>query len=205
MKRSIAAAVAVIILATSLCGCGKNSRHSTYREIYQRYSQMESFYAAATVTVRSDKTESVYSVRQFYEAPDKFAFVVDAPDAVAGSGYTAKGGQLLLKSGFGDKAAYPIAFPEEKNYMFLCDFFEEYCKSEENAVEASGALGGNSTTLTCFTQDRSKERFKQSLSFDNKTYLPLVLETYDISGEPVLTVEFLEFKRNCDIDEAIFD
>jgi outer membrane lipoprotein-sorting protein len=199
------AVFSALILMTSLCSCGEKSQHGVYQEIYKRYNNMESFYAEAEVTVRSDKTESVYMVRQFYESPDKFSLMVDSPETVAGSGYTAKDGVFLLKSGFGQTAECEAAFPEEKNVMFLCDFFDEYYKSEEIFVRTNGALAGDTTTLTCFLPGKNEKRFMQSLKIDNKTYLPLVLETYDIDKKPVVTVKYGEFKRNCDIDEKIFD
>ncbi|MDO4743972.1 MAG: hypothetical protein Q4A86_01130 [Clostridia bacterium] len=205
MKKSIIVAFAALILMMSLCSCGEKSQHGIYQEIYKRYNNLESFYAAAEITVRSDKTESVYMVRQFYENPDKFSLVVDSPEEAAGSGYTAKDGKFLLKSGFGHTAECAVAFPEERNTVFLCDFFEEYYKSEETFVETSGTLSGNTITMTCFIPGKNEERFMQSLKIDSKTYLPLVLETYDIDKKPVVTVRYGEFKRNCDIDEKIFD
>ena len=99
MKKRITAVFAALILVTSLIGCDEKSPQDAYKEIYKRYNHMESYYASATVTVISDKGESEYSVRQFYEAPDKFAFFVDSPESVAGSGYVAQNGNFTLKSG----------------------------------------------------------------------------------------------------------
>ncbi len=205
MKKSIIATAVALVLATSLCGCGEKTQHDTYKEIYKRYSNMESFYAAATVTVRSDKSESVYSVRQFYEAPDKFAFFVDSPESVAGSGYVAKNGEFRLKSGTGSDFDTGIAFPDSKNCMFLGDFFEEYYKSEETSVAADNSIVSDKTVMSCFLPDKNPKRFMQSLTVDSKTYLPLKLVTFDIDKKPVVEVSFDDFKRNADIDERIFD
>ncbi len=205
MKKSIFAVLAAFILATSLAGCGEKSPQDAYREIYSRYNHMKSFYAAATVRVISDKGESEYSVRQFYEEPDKFAFFVDSPENVAGSGYVAKDGQFTLKSGTGDSFASRIAFPDSKNCMFICDFFEEYYKSEETAVTADNGLIEDKIVMQCYTADRNPNRFMQSLTVDTKTFLPIMLATYNAENKPVIEVEFHDFKRNADIDEKIFN
>ncbi|MBR5155863.1 MAG: hypothetical protein IKW62_05235 [Clostridia bacterium] len=205
MKKSIIATMFALVLTTSLFGCGEKSQHDIYKEIYKRYSNMESFYAAATVTVRSDKSESVYSVRQFYEQPDKFAFFVDSPEEVAGSGYVARGGEFKLKSGTGSDFDTKVAFPDSKNYMFLCDFFEEYYKSEETSVVADNGIGTDKTVMSCFMSDKNPKRFMQSLTVDSQTYIPLTLTTYDIDKNPVIEVSFNDFKRNAKIDQRIFN
>ncbi len=205
MKKSMIAATTALVLMMSLCGCGDKSRHDAYKEIYKRYSHMESFYGAATVTVWSDKSESVYTVRQFYEQPDKFAFFVDSPETVAGSGYVAQGGSFKLKSGTGSDFDTEIAFPDSKNCMFLCDFFEEYYKSEEASVAADNGIISDKIVMSCFLTDKNPNRFMQSLTIDTKTYIPLTLTTYDMDKKPVVEVKFNDFKRNTDIDQRIFN
>lgn len=205
MKKGMVAVLTAVVLMTSLCGCGKNSQHDVYREIYKRYSDIRSFYAAATVTVRSDKTESRYSVRQFYQKPDKFAFFVDAPEDFSGSGYIFKDGKFKVLSGFGTDAAFAAKATDGKNVMFVCDFFEEYFKSEETSVRTNGSIKGKSTVLECFLQLRSETLYRQTLEIDNKTFLPLKLETLDVNDNPVVTVEYADFKLNCDIEKTIFD
>lgn len=205
MKKGTVAILIAVVLMTSLCGCGRNSGHDVYKEIYQRYSNMDSFYAAATVTVRSDKTESRYCVRQFYQAPDSFALFVDSPEEVSGSGYILKNGTYKILSGFGSNAEFAAKVTREKNVMFICDFFDEYFKSEETSVQTSGNLSGKTTTLSCFLPPGSERLYVQNLEIDSKTFLPLVLETRDINNNPVVVVEYTDFKRNCDIEKTIFD
>lgn len=206
MKKSIVAALIAVVLVTSLVGCGgEKTQHDVYKEIYKRYTDMSSFYAEVEIAVKNKKMSSVYSARQFFDSPDKFSLIIDSPAEVAGSGYTAKEGKYLLKSGFGSNVTADIAFPEEKNTVFICDFFEEYYKTEETFLETSKSVLGDKTTLTCYLREGSEKRFMQSLEIDNKTYLPLKLITYDIDKKPVVEVLFGEFKRNPEIDQRIFE
>ena len=205
MKKGITAVFIAIILMTNLSGCGQKSGHDIYEGIYKRYTNLNSFYAEVEVIVLGDKLKSVYLGRQFYEAPDKFSFEVDSPQEVSGSGYTLKGGKVLLRSGLGDQKVLDVSFPREKNTIFLCDFFEEYYKSEETFIETAKSIYGETTVLSLYLPGKSEKRFMQSLKIDNKTYLPLELTTYDINKNPVVIVRFGEFKGNCDIDQRIFD
>ena len=98
-----------------------------------------------------------------------------------------------------------IVFPDEKSTVFLSDFFERYYKSEETSLKTSGGLAGDKTTLSCYLESGTEKRFMQSLEIDNDTYLPLRLTTFDIDENPVVVVEFGEFKRNPRLDKGIFD
>lgn len=204
MKKCIAVALSVILM-TSLASCGKASGHDAYREIYKRYTNMESFYAEATVTAKNDRTENAYHVRQFYKAPGQYCMVVDGPEAVAGSGYVFQNGEVLLKSGFGKNAALGAVSPNMRSSSCIADFFEEYYKTEETSVTASGgALGNSVTALECQVSGRNPNLFSQKAVISNETFLPVRLETYDVNNNLVVEVVYNEFKLNCDIDEALF-
>lgn len=205
MKKSIAI-IMVGILMMSLMGCSAKSGHDAYKEIYKRFNDFESYYAEAVITARNDRSENVYHVRQFYKAPDMYSMVVDGPEAVAGSGYVFKNGEVILKSGFGKSEVLSIASPTERSYFCVADFFEEYYKSEETAVATSGGVfNGETTVMSCQISGKNPNMFSQKLWIDNKTFLPLKLETYDVNNRVVMTVEYNDFKRNCDIEDTFFE
>ncbi len=204
MKRCIAV-FSVIVLAMSLGACKKNDGHNDYREIYERYNKMTSYSATAEVIVRNERTENSYVARQLFLAPDKFLSEVVAPEEIEGSGFVFKEGALALKSG--NEADVMIGDVPLVNVGVLSvnSFFESYYKSEETIVLASGSAFEEATILECFLNSKNRNRFRQRLWVDNKTYLPLKLETYDIENKPVVTVIFREFDRNCKFDESEFD
>ncbi len=203
MKKSMVAISFAVVLMMSLVACKSGSIHDHHKEIYKRYSNLESFYSEVRITVKTEKTSSTYLGRQFFEKPDKVSFVIDSPEEIAGSGYTSKDGKYRLVSGFGEEKTVDIVFPKEKSTVFLSDFFERYYKSEETSIKTSG--GFDKTTLSCYIENGSEKRFMQSLEIDNDTYLPLKLTTFDIDKNPVVVVEFGTFKRNPQLDKGIFD
>lgn len=206
MKKRIAAALAAVILMISLfSACSHGGAHSAYEEIYERYNNLESFYAEAKITAINSRSKNVYCVRQFYAAPDKFSLVVDSPEEVAGSGYVFSGGSYTVRSGFGKDESVEIGSPDGKNALLLADFFSAYYKSESASAEAGKGFSGGVTVMECLLESRNERQFKQKLFIDNKTFLPIRLETYDINGDLSFTVEYTEFKRNCRIDESNFN
>ena len=204
MKKSIMVLCTIILMIT-LCSCGADKGHGAYKEIHKRYADLKSYYAATTVTLHNKTGENVYYVRQFFKEPGQYSMVVDAPDSIAGSGYTVKDGRIIMKSGFGHSREFPATLVSHKGSVCIRDFFEEYFKSEESFAETAGGVINPETRLDCFVSGRDEERFLQSLWMDNKTYLPTKMITYDINENPAVTVEFTDFIRNSDIDEKIFE
>lgn len=205
MKRGITAALAAALLVMSLGACCRNTEHNTYKEIYKRYNNMESFSATVQITVQNGQTEHCYSAEQYYIAPDKFAMTVTEPEAVSGSGYVFDGDTVLLKSGFGHGETLEGISVRERSSVALSDFFEEYYKSEETAVVTEKSLAGDDIRMDCFLQEKNKQRYMQSLWIDNDTYLPLRLVTYDVDEQPVVIVVFRKFERDCKIEEKKFE
>lgn len=204
MKRGIAAIMSVILM-TTLASCGITSGHDAYKEIYKRYNAMESFRAAAEITVKNERTENTYFVRQAYAAPDRFSMTVEEPAELAGSGYVFGNGEVVLKSGFGHNETLTGFSPSSRSAVFLVDFFEEYYRSEDAYVETLGKSNPDETVMSCMPSDGDKNRFSQSLWIDNKTFLPIRLETYDSNGNMTVRVKFVEFERNCDIEDSDFE
>lgn len=204
MKKGIAAFVSVILM-TTLAACGRTSGHDAYKEIYRRYNAMESFRARVEITAKNERTENTYIVRQVYAAPDRFGVIVEEPQELADSGYMFKNGEVVLKSGFGHNEILKDLSPSNRSAMFLVDFFEEYYKSEDAYAETLGKSNPDETVMSCMPGDGDKNRFSQSLWIDNKTFLPIRLETYDSNGNLTFRVRFLEFERNCDIEDSDFE
>lgn len=203
MKKCVAAVLAVI-LTISLTSCGMRTNHDAYEEIYKRYNKMTSFYAYVKVTAVNERTKNIYLAKQFFSAPDKYCVQFEEPEDIAGSGYIFKDGELVLVSGFGKAEKIDAEYREVDSTTFIVDFLEEYYNSEESFVSTSKDIESEITVLNRYTGEKDRNCFSQRLSFDNNTYLPIKLETFDVEGNLAVMVEFKEFKRDCDIDKHIF-
>lgn len=202
MKKFVAV-VATFVLMISLGACGFDG-HDVYKEIYKRYNDIKTFRAVAEVTVVNERTENVYLVKQLFVAPDKFLLEVVEPAEIAGSGYVCKDGEFVIKSGFGHNEEVMGWSGLAHGVLFVNDFFEEYFKSEETAVDVSKNSDAGTTVLECYLNGKNEKQFMERLWIDNKTFLPVKMETYDINKELVVRVKFKEFARNCEIDESEF-
>lgn len=205
MKKCMMAVMAMILMM-SLSGCGKsNVSHDVYSEIYERYSEMQSYTAEAEMTVRSNSTCNTYTIRQYYQAPDRYMMEILAPENLAGTSCVFDGESVYLGAPFGASAALANYVPGDKDYIFIPDFFAEYYNSGETAAAAAGNLSGGQTKLTSVVSGSNRYRFQQSLWVDNETVQPVKLETYDVDGNLVLDVVFTDFQYNKKIDGSVFD
>ena len=205
MKRCIAVIMSVILM-TSFASCGKKDMQDVYRESYKRLSNMRSYYAEANVVVKNERSENLYHVRQFYKAPDMYSVVVDAPETIGGSGYVFKGNDVLVKSGFGKNELLTVNSPDKRNLSCIVDFIEGYSRDEESTVSvAGGAFGDKATVLKYKVNNGDGKYFIQRLWIDNKTYLPIKLETYDAGGKVMVSVRYGKFILNGDIEDAFFE
>ena len=203
MKKCVAAVLAVI-LAMNLAACQK-TKHDAYAEIYKRYNEMKTFYAHVEIVVKNARTENVYEAKQYYAAPNRFSIEFEKPEELSGSGYSFNDGKIRLKSGIGKEEKLSAAYKMEDSSIFITDFLEAYYKSEDAFVETSSDGEGEITVFNRYTGDGNRSFFKQRLSFDNNTFLPIRLETFDVDGNPTVTVIYKEFKRDCEIDNKVFE
>ncbi|MEG2380241.1 MAG: hypothetical protein RSB38_00935 [Oscillospiraceae bacterium] len=208
MKRSIMAffnfLVFSIILMITLSGCKTSVNHDAYSEIYERYNEIKSYTAVATIETASNKATNTYKVKQYYTAPDKYRMDVMDGDNNVKTSYIFNGANVYLKSANGGTTNIENYVVQDKDYMFIPDFFKSYYGSEESFAEASNNMSGEQTRLNSEAKTPNPKRNSQSVWIDNKTYVPSKLETYDVDNTAVITVKYEEFKLNEKIEDKMY-
>ena len=203
LKRSILAIAMILMMILTSCG-ESVIKHDVYTEIYERYTKLESYTAEATVKVVSNLTENEYRIRQYYQSPNKYRIDVLDADGTESVTYIFSDGTVYMRHQSVDPEIMENYIPNDKNYMFIPDFFEGYYKSQSTSVTASSSLGSEQVCLNSTLSGSNSFRFSQSLWMDKKTMLPLKLVTYDVNNEPVVTVEFTDFKLDEKIEDSEF-
>ena len=192
-----------MITMTSCKGSGVS--HDNYKKIYDMYSNINSFTAEADITVKSNLTENTYTVKQHYLAPDNYKMEIVAPENLSGTGYSFCDGRINMQSNYGEVFALEDYVPEDRNYVFVNDFFEGYYKSEDAFVETGrNSLNNECTVLKNVLSESNPYRYSQCMWISNQDYAPQKLVTYDIDNNEVLTVNFKKFTINDDLTKDIF-
>lgn len=202
MKRGIMG-IAVILMIT-LTSCKSVVQHDVYSKIYEQYNAMQSYIATAAVTVANNKGESVYRIRQYYSAPDRYRMDILDSEGNAETTYLFNGGTITLHSRSGGDVTLDDSLVTEKDYVFLPDFFADYFRSQDSFVSAARDLNGAQTELGTMCAAADPSRFRQSLWIDDKTLVPSRLITYDADGNEVLCVSYENFSLNERMDDAVF-
>lgn len=205
MKKFLAVITALSLILCFVSCKGKTVSHSSYEKIYNKYKDLKSYAANAEITVVSNLTENTYKVRQYFLAPSSCKMEISSPDELKGSGYSYHDGKIIMNSEFGKMSTVLDYIPEDRNYVFVSDFFENYYKSEDAFVETMNDFGtGECIVLKNVLSDSNPQRYSQSLWISSDDLTPVRLVTYDMEGKETLVVRFSEFKANCEIDDEIF-
>lgn len=195
----------IFLITAIFCGCGqKNIKHGAYEKIYEKYSNLNFFEAEAEVSVKSSLGTNTYTVKQYYLSPNNYKTEVVAPENLKGTGYSFCDGKLYLKFPEDEKISLGDYVSEDKSYVFINDFFEEYYKSESSLAETKGTVKSNSTLLKYTLSDKNPKRHSQSLWINNSSFLPEKLVTYDIDKNEVIIVTYKSFFADKKPDGEIF-
>lgn len=204
--KKVSAVLLALMLMISVTACGGGSvSHDNYEKIYETYNDIKSFSAEAEITVKSNLTENTYTVKQYYLAPDNYKMEIVAPENLAGTGYTYTDGKINMQSNYGEVFSLEDYVPEDKNYVFINDFFEGYYKSEDTFVETGQtSLTEDCTVLKNVLSESNPYRYSQCIWISNDDFKPQRLVTYDMDNNEVLTVTYKSFSLNEDIEKDIF-
>ena len=204
MKKALAVTFAAFVLMITLSACTGRVKHDSYKEIYNRYSDIKSYIAEAEITVKSNLTTNTYLVKQYFLAPDNYKTEITAPDNMAGTGYSFCDGEVRLNSSGGEVFSISDYVPEDRNYVFINDFFANYYKSEDTFVETSGGIKNDCTVLKNVLSEGNPYRHSQTVKINNSSLLPEKLVTYDMDNNEVLSVEYKSFTFDTELEKEIF-
>lgn len=193
MKKSIIGII--IILSITLFSCGK-SDSKRYEEMYEKFVNISDY--CSTISVKTGNSE--YTARQYFLSPNlyKMEFTSKGMEKTV---CVQNGDDLCFKYGDEDTVRIENYVPDEKYFVFITDFMEEYVKSEESKCYRTGS----ETVLETNLNKANNSKMKMKLYISNKDNAPKRLETYNEKDEKVFEVRFSRFKMNTGIDKKIFE
>lgn len=167
-----------------------------YAKIHKRYSKMTSYTSEVTICAKGNKTENIYTAKQYYISPDKMLTVFDD-----GLKILINGAASQVK--MGDNEAV-FSASDDIYYLFINEFFRLYYLSQDTALSVANHSAGSITRLTAYLPSAKASRYKLVLTINNKTLSPDRLSVCDAGGNEVLYADFKSFIINDKIDEEIF-
>jgi len=200
------ATISAIVFVFSLVSCIFGGNQDIHTRIERKYSDIHSFSAVLEVTVTTEKTENVYTVKQYYVSPDKFREDIISPETLAGMTYIFVNGMVTIFPPINCDGISMEIDPDNRNYTFLPEFFDRYFNSDYAiiAVSVDNTSDDITTILEIMLDDDNIYRSSQKLWICNQTAQPLKLETFNASGDVLISAIFTEFNLNVRIDETLF-
>lgn len=208
LKRSCAVGAAILaLMIITGCTSGKvleDRDADVYRRIHEKFSRMTAYSATVRLTVKSNKTENTYVMRQQVKEPQMARVDIEEPAALQGLTTVYRDDRVMVR-GFADEPPLSLPAAEQLNDIFVSHFFALYYQSEDTSVSVS-AGGEPDSTLLLETAaiPESSGRYKITMRLDSAKLEPRVITVYDVGGNIRLTAEFSDFCYNPSLADSIF-
>ena len=198
--------VGLLILSLSLSGCrlisGDDAHPSTAQE---KLISMDSYACVASVSHIKPENITTYETNQVYEMNGRYRFEVKKPSHIEGL-TTIYNGEKVIQYNPQLENPQVVELPvnEFRNQIFLGTFVQNYLQSEDVAIAVQKLEGAQTTILEAIIPGGSKHMSTQRLWLDQKTHKPLRMAIYNQAAEETITIDFIQFTYNPQIDESIF-
>lgn len=200
----------VLTLTITLClaGCELQSNltdsdHAVYEKILSKYHNLKSYSVKVHLTVMSNKTENKYEMLQCYKEPDCYRVEVNAPSNLKGLTTVTNGANSKVHmEGMANDISVPKS--EDLNFTYINSFFKMYYMSEETAIHVSNKNELGTTLLETELLGFGANRYKATMTIDNKTLNPVKLTVFDMAGRANMVAEFTDFVYNENMKDELF-
>ena len=201
MKRLI-----LCVLALFCCACGCQKEEITpMAAIQQKLTDMEGYSCLATLTIYSNKGETIYETKQDFKSTGESRREMLSPDAAKGT-YTVLVGKTGCQYNPRLKESVQREVPESqrRNELFLGQFLKNYLQSEGVSVETAAIDESRCTVLEAVIPENGSQLASEKLWVDNESLLPVRLSLYDADGKECLRLDYTTFTYNPHFDENLF-
>lgn len=195
--RKIVLCLAIVFV---LCGCNKIiPDRDTGKRIYSTFADMQSYHAVLKVTTYSNNSKNTYDTNQFYKYPNKMRSetgeIVTVINGTAASVKNSEGMSPLTVSQISGG---------ENDYMFLCNFFADYYKTESTEALLNSENNGL-VMLSINTELESPYKNLAELTIDANSMKPVYLEIKGKDGKTYIHIDYIEFEINPALDDSMFE
>ncbi len=204
MHRKCSIITAAMLMTTLIfTGCSNfKVGNNVYKKLYDHYSNVTSYKAECVVTVYSGQTQNVYTMRQYYQSPDKLRTEMIDSNGIVGMVSVLQGNKAVITSAWGNKTEIHHTRPAEPDYMQLSTFFDIYYK--DRVVREDADENGENIVLTAQTGSSNIYRHTAILHAKSKSLQPISLELAGSDGNLYTRIEYKSFEIGKEMDEALF-
>ena len=196
----------LFILSLSLSGCKlMNKDKSHLSKVQDKLINMEGYACLARVSHINNENLNTYETKQVYQMDGSYRLEVTKPKNIEGL-TTICNGEKIIQYNPQIENSKIVELPANhfRNQIFLGTFVQNYWQSEEVAIKVQKTEGALATVLDAVIPGASKHMSTQRLWIDQQTYKPIRMAVYNQENQETISVEFIEFTYNPEIDENVF-
>ena len=196
----------LFIISISLSGCRIIKDHSKNpNTVQEKLINMKGYACLARITHINDSDTNTYETKQVYQMDGKYRFEVTKPKNIEGLTTICDGEKIIQYNPKSDNPkVVELPVNNFRNQIFLGSFVKNYLQSEEVAIEVQKVENDITTVLEAIIPGGSKHMSTQRLWMDQKTHKPVRMAIYNQEGGEAISIEFIDFTYNPEINERVF-
>ncbi len=199
------APILVLLLSVSLllAGCGKKDEGSVVKELDQKIGKLDSYKGAATMTLHTGQQPLTYQLEMWYQNPHyyRIALTNEKKDIT----------QIVLRN---DEGVFVLTPHLNKSFRFQSDWpdkqgqvylYKTLVQSIVDDQERHFTTDGKNYVFDVKANYQNASLVRQKIWLQKKTYAPERVEVSDENGNPVVELNFSEFKFDAKFEKDDFD
>lgn len=172
---------------------GNTISNKSIEEIEDMILNISSYQAKATITIKSNKNENTYEMKQQYIAPNQYHAEVLKPGNLAGLTFSYDGNQLKVENTRLQLSKIYEQYPYlNENHLFLSRFVKDYQESQESKIIE------RSEEVIMETKIKNSNQYQmyEKLYMDKRTGKITKLEVQDVTQNTLVYILYNEIEIN---------
>ena len=201
----VLALVLIILLAVSCQRVMERNSRSDSRRAQETLLGMESYAAAATLEIVSNRGRTQYEIRQFYKMSGEYRIEFLAPGAVSGN-VIVNDNRMVSQYNPRIEGRITLDVPETRDRLesLLGSFVKNFLNSEETSVEITTLDSTEVTVLEVQIPGEHPYMAVQRVWLNNETHKPIRMIVFDPDGIERIIVTYQEFEYNVVLEDEVF-
>lgn len=188
----------------SLVGCGEKSQEDVVNALEEKMEELQGYKTNATMTLQTGNEPQEYNIEVWQKKPSYYRVSLSS-DKKEQSQIILRNdeGVFVLTPALNKSFKFQSEWPDNSSQAYLYESLVNDITTDEEATFTSTENHYVFQTKTNYQNNKTLP--KQEIVLSKKDLSPVSVRVMDVDDNPLVQVEFSEFKFDPDFDEGAFD